>query len=547
MEASELPDYTKIFENHDVKALINLSYPHPTSVPITIESLLACCDNEKAKENLKNKLLNWWKSGSGDIITDSDIACQPEDLFWIIELAPNCKDDYNKLTRRIFKGCRVALLTKLIAYEELNIDRDEVLSLSNDELLNRIIESLREKRKEVASFDIRTLPDESEITKGKYKRFKKNHPTATIMDFNEYRKNRIIKLIRYLPNFIEKLDRELDYSILDDINLEKLALLICYESFVAGNIKDETVGDLLNDGYSTLLAINSLRGQEDKSCRIRYINISGLDTTVTASLLNEIYTKFINSLPPDKTLNGKIDYAGSYQGAKDAMGQAYEQRLAEIAREEEIARRKALIAETALNWEVIPEGEKIESITNGTQSLRMKTRKSSEELRLEQESANALLEEKLACFDSTGYDIKLRGKDKFSGYVGYVYPNGKVIFERFYLDEGRNIPATGQAIYVMSVNNFIELSQLSKPEILERINSTENSNVKRIYHTKKRLNVPTWQDRVQREINSTGYTTDHLDTLRILGEQLGSVKSLDGDSSAKCRALGAVPTTSAGK
>lgn len=106
----------------------------------------------------------------------------------------------------------------------------------------------------------------------------------------------------------------------------------------------------------------------------------------------------------------------------------------------------------------------------------------------------------------------LEGKHNFEGYIGYLYENGKVVFEKFY-DDVNTIPPTpsigSNATYVMDINNFIEMSQKTKPEIMEYIKSGE-SGVQRIYHTKN------WKKKITNVINSESYDENILDTIEAV-------------------------------
>jgi hypothetical protein len=95
-------------------------------------------------------------------------------------------------------------------------------------------------------------------------------------------------------------------------------------------------------------------------------------------------------------------------------------------------------------------------------------------------------------FENTNYACQIIGKDKFNGYVGFIYENGLVVFERFYEDDGT--PSKANATYIMNYKNFIELIQLTKQEILECIRYGEE-NIKRLYHSKN------WADNLANYIN----------------------------------------------
>ena len=83
--------------------------------------------------------------------------------------------------------------------------------------------------------------------------------------------------------------------------------------------------------------------------------------------------------------------------------------------------------------------------------------------------------------ESTDYEVKLVGMDKFSGYIGYLYKNGLVLFEKYYEED--YTPAQESSTYIMNYHNFADMCQLTKPEIMEYIRSTSNPDVVRKYHT----------------------------------------------------------------
>lgn len=172
--------------------------------------------------------------------------------------------------------------------------------------------------------------------------------------------------------------------------------------------------------------------------------------------------------------------------------------------------------EFSLDWEILPEGH----------TENMKQRKSHNPKSIETigglkaekydvlEAKEKLLNEKKAFFESTCPVLKIKGTNKMSGYYGFVYPNGKVVFEKFYKGKYCDIPTVNEAIYVMRIDNFRELSKYSKPEIIEYINDNENSNVKRIYHAKN------WKEKVIKSINSKETNKEEIEKLKQAREFL---------------------------
>lgn len=113
------------------------------------------------------------------------------------------------------------------------------------------------------------------------------------------------------------------------------------------------------------------------------------------------------------------------------------------------------------------------------------------------------LRRRLDFFEQTSYLYRIEGINNFFGYVGYIYGNGKVIFEKFYKDLDSYELASENATYVMNLDNFIEMSKKTKVEIMQYIKDGETK-VKRKYHTAK------WEVNMSNLINETGYDTETL-------------------------------------
>jgi hypothetical protein len=78
------------------------------------------------------------------------------------------------------------------------------------------------------------------------------------------------------------------------------------------------------------------------------------------------------------------------------------------------------------------------------------------------------------------------------------------------------------ATYVMNIDNFVELSALSKTDIIKNIKSTVNPNVKRVYHSKN------WEQRLLSIIEGAGYDAveEKIDTLIETGRVRKETKGL---------------------
>lgn len=113
-------------------------------------------------------------------------------------------------------------------------------------------------------------------------------------------------------------------------------------------------------------------------------------------------------------------------------------------------------------------------------------------------------------FEKTNYAAKIVGKDRFAGYIGYMYYNGIVVFEKFYNDDKCTKPAQSNATYVMKIDNFTKFAKMSKSEIIEFIKNTQTDEIDRLYHSKN------WENRLPRVVSGVEYSQEAqmiIDTL----------------------------------
>ena len=102
------------------------------------------------------------------------------------------------------------------------------------------------------------------------------------------------------------------------------------------------------------------------------------------------------------------------------------------------------------------------------------------------------LEERLDIFENTNYLYKIIGMDKFDGYVGFIYADGTVLFEKFFEvtknkttgEEEKRPCKLSNATYKMNIYNFDQFSKLTKQEIIEYIKNIGNEELERFYHSK---------------------------------------------------------------
>jgi len=91
-------------------------------------------------------------------------------------------------------------------------------------------------------------------------------------------------------------------------------------------------------------------------------------------------------------------------------------------------------------------------------------------------------------YDSTDYVAEIVGILSHKGYVGYLYENGEIIFDREYISYHPST-ATGNAIYNLRIYDFETLSKLDKAKL------KDHPKAKKIVHSKK------WEERVNKIIS----------------------------------------------
>ena len=103
--------------------------------------------------------------------------------------------------------------------------------------------------------------------------------------------------------------------------------------------------------------------------------------------------------------------------------------------------------------------------------------------------------------ESQSYLYRMYGINEFTGYNAYVFPTGKVILEKQMEEDFRKSSAT----YVMNLENFVELSKLSRQQLKEKIGNNELEGVTRIYHVQ---DMDNWKRKIMSHISGERYTDE---------------------------------------
>ena len=216
---------------------------------------------------------------------------------------------------------------------------------------------------------------------------------------------------------------------------------------------------------------------------------NGTMTKVTTDSLIQEYIELKNRHPEFQTIFIREEQGVNYRDlevSKTILAQLEEEQNAK---------------KLAVSWKLFKKGEQ-ENKEGNTNTIVTHIKK--EEKTIDQK--NAELRERLNFFESSPYLYQIEGINHFEGYLGYIYPNNLVIFERFYQNLTTFELADNHATYIMNLNNFIEMSKLSRLEIIKYIKEG-NRDVSRKYHTSS------WKKKMTAVIEGKGYDIDTIQTI----------------------------------
>ena len=163
------------------------------------------------------------------------------------------------------------------------------------------------------------------------------------------------------------------------------------------------------------------------------------------------------------------------------------------------------------SWNFIRNGKKVVTPVSDDVIDRLKDVKPGKKKVTREERVQAVTD-RMSFLDHTDYVYKMTGKDNFEGYIGYIYSNGTVIFEKFYKSLDNHEPSTSNATYVMTFSNFVEMSKKTKLEIMEYIKHG-GTDVRRVYHTNK------WIDKMISIITGKSYDQKAMEKIdRLINE-----------------------------
>lgn len=312
-------------------------------------------------------------------------------------------------------------------------------------------------------------------------------PYKTKINFNEYIKSNyeISKKFQEgmlrLGNFF---DRKIDFNKLYELFDPDIFSLLFAKIIYEFNLRIESQYQKLDNSYAYLCFYQMMVDKvvkEDKryNPKIKYEFSNGKRVLYSRWNLTNELKELLNRHP--ETGSFKLPTIGSNN-----------EKYKDIHLMEKLAMLYG--QDTQANWEFLPEGVGIRKESNN---------KTSENEKIVNKDKVKLIEEvnmRINILENSGFIGRpIHGLNKFEGFYAFVYSNGKVILEKFWENISNETPAKNTATYVMNIDNFIEMSKISRIDLVMFIKEHPDMGIKRIFHT----SINNWQRNLFNEINGT--------------------------------------------
>lgn len=332
-------------------------------------------------------------------------------------------------------------------------------------------------------------------------KYGKNYFPMDMREFLEKLRNKIVKFLVVYNQLVEICSKPVDLKELEQLlDLEKFYFVMTKELIEAGKTTERLDGHLPYSFAFAKVYIHDLKlfkATHNYDLKLQVpilidrVELVTTEVVTTKSLIKE-FNELRNRHPEFSTRVIEPVDGVDYQDM-EVFNNVIETMEAE---------RKSKKLE--LSWKLFKKGERE---TAPSDDISVKPHFPSAEM--SKDEKNAELRRRIDFFEATPYAYRVEGINNFAGYIGYIYPNGQVIFERFYKDLSSYELALENATYIMRLDNFLEMSKLSKPEIIEYIKAG-NTDVKRRYHTSK------WEENITAIIIGKEYDAKTVDTIEEL-------------------------------
>lgn len=293
----------------------------------------------------------------------------------------------------------------------------------------------------------------------------------------EYITSRILEIKAYLPN------NPIDLSKISHFDKEKIDLYIANQFLLfAENATLEEKQRFLYHVTSYFLSDENRK--TDTNLKIQCGNVNNNEFQVNESgyevTPKNLYDRYKKLLIDNPTLHA-IDFRGvDFSNMNLCEVEDY---------------MNEFLNDLSANWEFLPKDDRTVEKNVLDNVIKSSNKEESEEKKkLDRERLLDLYMEKKEFYDSSDPFFRIKGKNTFDGYIGYIYSNGKVILEKYYENSNTSRLAYGEAAYVMDIDKFYSLSRLTKNELI----TMDDSVCDRIIHKGN------WQQKAQNVINQAG-------------------------------------------
>ncbi len=158
--------------------------------------------------------------------------------------------------------------------------------------------------------------------------------------------------------------------------------------------------------------------------------------------------------------------------------------------EDKLEKVKKRIDDTSYNlpWVIAKPGKPVEVVRSSTKKKPYRETIFNQKQLQNLRNAGARKE---AFYSANVPEIRVIGLEKYNGYMGYIYPNGKVVLDKVY---NSNAPstATGNAIFIVDAKDFETLSRKDKTSL------SKDPRVRKLTHR------GAWEERVKEIIDKEG-------------------------------------------
>lgn len=378
---------------------------------------------------------------------------------------------------------------KLCSKEDDYIDTDEMIIVIKQEIKNKIINY----KKFISGEDAVLNKREKEELKIELNSLKSRK--GYVIPLNEYLKYKIDALLTWRKNISSLLyfyDKPIDEErMLGMYDSQSLFFYIAY-LYLVFNIEYHNSTGEFHECLEYPINFKTFIDKQIEKDKNFNLAISGEFKFGNKKLFNityldflKLYDQIICKVPKDKMFTSSRSMEGL------SVEEASQARLDEYI--------KSRSKELSVDWELIKTGTTDDHInkTRSSSIFNEKHYTTNDEYQKREED----IQKRLNTLQTDTVYYKIQGINKFEGYIGFIYSNGLVVFEKFYENKK---PCINNATYVMDIKEFVYFSSLSKPEIIDFIKDHGNDKVKRVFHTIH------WDKNIIREIHKKGYDRDTL-------------------------------------